>query len=182
MRKSHEQAFIDGYKPAVLSLKRNPFFEQFIQYPHISPFNSEPESYIFFQSDHLKKEYEQRLRKAEGIFQYHCIIGQTLGFPQRSVEFFAQAREILEKMGEYPEQEKLHEIGVIWAGFYFSSHVDFFDQEVRWLWDRYIHPKAQGDLLDIRVGNKFYTINFGDIDSLHQLELEARKQLGLVTV
>jgi hypothetical protein len=38
-------------------------------------------------------------------------------------------RVLEEKIGHYPEEERMNNIGVIWGGFFFSSHVDFVKEE-----------------------------------------------------
>lgn len=107
MRKTYEQAFLDGYKPAILILKTNQLYDQIKDYPHITPFNNHPESCIFFQTDCLKQEYQQRIKGVK-LFSpaYHFIVGTTLGFPLRSVEFFAKMR----KLDEGSQKEYLDEL------------------------------------------------------------------------
>jgi hypothetical protein len=147
MRKREHFAFLDGYKPALLISPRSPFFEDVAvsDFPKITPFDEEPESHIFFQTEKQTEEYQ---RKIKGValrsYDFYMIVGENLGFPKRSVEYFAKMRALEDKIGYYPEDERLNGLGIIWAGFFFASHLDFAEQEAEWLFDTYQHEKAIG--------------------------------------
>lgn len=73
-------------------------------------------------------------------------------------------RALEDKIGHYPEEERQTKIGVNWAGFFFSSHVDFVEQEIEWLFDTYQHEKAVG--LPVSLGTKetdAIEVNYGDL-------------------
>lgn len=92
------------------------------------------------------------------------IVGEVLGFPKRSVEYFSKMRA---KIGHYPEEEKQTKIGVTWAGFFFSSHVDFVKEEALWLFNTYKREKAVGLPLYLRTSEVGYIeIPYGDINRL----------------
>lgn len=146
MQKRFEQAFLDGYKPSIIVLQTNQYFDQLKDFPHIHPFDRHPESYIFFQNEQLKKEYAA---KKEGIdaftYEDHILLGLTLGFPRRSVEWFAKMRRIEDETGEFPQEDTIFGIGISWAGFYFGTHLDLAAREIAWLWQTYTSPLAAGN-------------------------------------
>lgn len=144
-RKRPEEGFLSGYKPAVLASPKSPFYDDLVQYPHITPFDPEPRSYIFFHTEQQKQDYKERIDGVEwGTYDFHYIVGNSLGFPLPSVTYYASMRELENQIGEYPKSERVYGIGIIWASFFFSSHIDWCPQEIKWLWDTYNHPKANG--------------------------------------
>jgi hypothetical protein len=171
MRKREHLAFLDGYKPALLTSHRDEFHETVIatDFPRITPFDEyEPSSHIFFQTEEQREKYAEQIIGVEwGTYDYHKIVGETLGFPKRSVDYFAKMRVLEEKIGHYPEEERMNSIGVIWAGFFFSSHVDFVKDEAFWLFNTYKHEKAIGLALYIWSKETSYIeIPYGDLNRL----------------
>ncbi|MCH5584240.1 hypothetical protein MK805_04565 [Shimazuella sp. AN120528] len=181
-QKREHFAFLDGYKPALLISPRNPFFETVLatDFPSITPFDDEPGSYIFFQTEKQKEEYQ---RKIEGValrsYDFHMIVGETLGFPMRSVKYYAEMRGLEDKLGHYPEIERQEKIGVNWAGFFFSSHIDFVVEEVQWLFNTYQHEKAVGlplCLSRLAEGLGSVDIPYGDITKLCAVVREIQEE------
>jgi hypothetical protein len=147
-QKRDYEAFLEGYKPA-LTIKptSSKYFTKVaaLDFPRISPFDIGPDSHIFFQTEEQKEDYQNRIEGIQwGTYDFHLIVGETLGFPKKSVEYFAKVRDLENKLGYSSEEEKMTSIGVTWAGFYFASHIDVVEQEVKWLFDTYQHEKAIG--------------------------------------
>ncbi|SHF33820.1 hypothetical protein SAMN05444392_1167 [Seinonella peptonophila] len=181
-RKKYEVAFLEGYKPAVITTKKNPFIPELIKYPHNSSFDSDSNLYIFFQEEQQKTEFEKQIENIqEESYDYHYIIGLTLGFPKRSVQFYANMRQLEEILGKYPEEEERNGIGVIWSGFFFSSHFVFFKEDVRWLWDTYTHPKAINHPLFLWTEETSYLeVPYGDFHRLNEMHEYILQKRGLV--
>jgi CRISPR/Cas system-associated exonuclease Cas4 (RecB family) len=76
-------------------------------------------------------------------------------------------RVLEEKTGQYPEEERQTKIGLAWAGFFFSSHVDFVKDEALWLFNTYQHEKAVGLPIYLRTSETGYIeIPYGDLNRL----------------
>lgn len=170
MRKRADAAFLDGYKPALLIATSHEFFETVAStdFPRITPFDDEEGSHIFFQTEEQKEDYQKRIKGVElRSYEFNMIVGEALGFPKKSIEYFSGMRALEDKIGHYPEEERQTKIGVTWAGFFFSSHVDFVKDEVQWLFDTYKHEKAVGLSLYIRTSETGYIeIPYGDLNRL----------------
>lgn len=185
-RKRCEEAFLVGYKPALLAYeetKSELYFDQLFEYPHIKSFSGKSDTHIFFQSEELKSTFESQaqnidLNSPEG----HLIIGQALGFPRRSVEFFAKMRELEEaNAGQTPEEDKVFGCGISWAGFNFHSSIEFVDQEIEWLWSTYHHPKTLEEPLRLRFPKDgFIKIPYGDLATVKKIVMIQRGKLGLM--
>jgi hypothetical protein len=180
MKKPAHEAFLDGYKPALLIATSHKSFENVAStdFPRITPFDDEEGSYIFFQTERQKEEYQRRI---EGVqlrsYEFNLIVGETLGFPLKSVEYFSRMRALEDKLGHYPEIERQEKVGVVWAGFFFSSHMDFVEQEVNWLWSTYQHEKAIGLPLYIPRYDqgRYEEIPYGDFEKLHRVIQDIRE-------
>lgn len=172
MRKRWEEAFLDGYKPAVLQLTTHPTYEQLKKYPNCLYGSWEPTSRIFFQTQQQLDTYRELMKDVrEDSPEFHRIVGLTLGFPRRSVEHFAWMRELEERTGQWPEEEEKKTVGAVWAGFYFSCLLDIADHEIQWLWDTYQHPKADGHPVYFWTPETSYIeIPYGDLDELHRVQ------------
>ncbi|PRZ12644.1 hypothetical protein CLV36_11240 [Laceyella sediminis] len=170
MKKRWYQAFLDGYKPAVLELNTLQTYSQLKEYPHITHvLPHEPRSCLFFQNDTLMNDFKNRMDGVQaysGAYHYH--LGIALGFPERSVQYYAHMREIEELVGEYPIDEVENGVGVVWAGFYFSSHKAFVVDEINWLWKTYTHKEAVKHPLYLtdKKTDKTLEIRYGDFDSV----------------
>jgi hypothetical protein len=179
MRKREHFAFLDGYKPALLISPRNQHFETIVatNFPHVVPFDDEAGSHMFFQTEEQKEDY---LKRMEGVglrsYEFNMIVGEVLGFPVRSVEYFSKMRVLEDKIGYYPEEEEQTKVGVAWAGFFFSSHIEFVEQEIHWLFDTYQHEKAVGLPLYLRtLEDGYIEIPYGDFAKL-QLVVQAIRE------
>lgn len=139
-QKRCEEAFLEGYKPAVVAITNNKYFKELLKYPHVTPVNDNPHTYIFFQNEELKDSYTTKMMGIKwdfGSYECHYHLGIALGFPERSVRAYADWRVAEERLGKYPEEEEKQSIGISWAGFSFTSYLDFIEQEVLWMWQTY---------------------------------------------
>src|SRR5690606_39618135 len=137
-RKSYGRAFLDGYKPAILIERDHPNLHLLKDYPSY-PYDEK--LILFFQDEKLRNQYLSKVKYVEkDTYEECCLLGLTLGFPKKSVEFFAKNDQVRLKTGVLPNREV--ELGMMWVGFSFSTHIDYVEHEARWLWDTYKHPKA----------------------------------------
>lgn len=186
--KREHEAFLEGYKPALVISSSSKYFEEVskLDCPRITPFDIGPDSHIFFQTAEQKQEYQRRIKGVEwGTYDFHKIVGETLGFPKKSVKYYASMRVLENEIGHYPDEERRDSVGVEWAGFFFSSHIDFVIQEVKWLFDTYKHEKAVGLPVSIWVaGFDTPDIPYGDFKRMNMIVnklQEFRKQKATVS-
>lgn len=182
-RKWWWEAFLEGYKPAILHLKSSKEFDLLKEYPHICPFNRHhSKGCIFFQTKEQRKQYQEQMKDIqEDTYEWHYIVGKTLGFPERSVEWYSRMCELQNKIGKQPDEKKKYDVGVHWSGFCFSSHLDIVTEEVRRTWNKYNHPKAINYPLYLWTKETSYIeIPYGDFDRLTEVCEYIRKKRGLV--
>lgn len=187
MGKRYEQAFLDGYKPVTLGWKGKLFneiyYEQLIQYPYINPYEGSPNGYIFFQDDRLKETYLERMKAAKNEYEKHIVLGEMLGFPVKSVKKYAEMRVLEDELGEYPEIERKQAVGVEWAGFFFTTYLDFIENEIKWLWETYQHPKAVNNLLCLWSKDiDAMEIKYGDYVALDKAVRFIKEKRNLVPI
>lgn len=181
MQKRWYSAFLDGYKPATIELRTHESYEQLKIYPHIHPYNSHSEDCcMFFQTEEQKREYiTQRALVQEDSYDYHVLVGTTLGFPSKSVTFFADYFT-RDDRGEDIRIMK-HKVGIRWAGFYFATHLDMVEGEARWLWDTYRGVKTAGEpLVLVAIGDDNYEVPHLDWNALATAVQKIKKNRGLL--
>src|SRR5690606_16225753 len=87
-RKGFWEAFLDGYKPAILIEIDHPNLHLLKDYPSY-PYDEK--LILFFQDEKLRNQYLSKVKYVEkDTYEECCLLGLTLGFPKKSVEFFAK--------------------------------------------------------------------------------------------
>jgi hypothetical protein len=173
------EAFIDGYK-SVLIMEHDRQDLQLVE--HYPRFQNHDDYSYFFHTEEQKQQFVDALDGVErGSYEETCLTGIALGYPRRSVEFFAENNEIEKQTGELPNRE--FSVIVQWAGLWFTSHVDFVHEEIRWLWNTYDHPKAVEHSLCLWAPQvDSFDIPYGDFDKLEQARQYIIQKRGLVPV
>lgn len=176
-KKRDGEAFLDGYKPALLIEKRNPnlhLLEGYPSYPY------DEQNIFFFQNEREKQKFVQQFRSLEkDSYEECCLVGRTLGYPQKSVEFFARNCEIEKETGVYPNKEIA--ISLIWAGFYFTTNLYILIEEAKWMWETYTHPKAiENPLYLWTKETSFLEVPYGDFHQLAEAREYIKKKRGLL--
>ena len=176
IRKGFGRAFLDGYKPAILIERDNPYLHLVRGYPS---YQYDEWNILFFQNDELRRRFLSLLKGVEkGSYEECCLVGLTLGFPKKSVEFFARNDQIEKETGIFPMKVA---IGMMWAGISFTTHIDYVEHEARWLWDTYKHPKAIENPLYLWTKETSYLeVPYGDFDQLLKACEYIRKKRGLI--
>jgi len=177
-RKRDGEAFLDGYKPALLIEKTSPNLHFLEGYPSYS---YDEKNIFFFQNERVERKFLQGIRNLKkDSFEEHCLVGLTLGYPKRSVEFFAKEQEVKDQKGELPNKEI--RIGMIWAGFWFITNLYILIDETKWMWERYRHPKAVENpvFLWSDVNKKYLIVPYGDYDRLKEVHEYIMKERGLI--
>lgn len=176
-RKGFWEAFLDGYKPAILIERDHPNLHLLKDYPSY-PYDEK--LILFFQDEKLRNQYLSKVKYVEkDTYEECCLLGLTLGFPKKSVEFFAKNDQVRLKTGVLPNREV--ELGMMWAGFSFSTHIDYVEHEARWLWNTYRHPKAIENPLYLWTKETSYLeVPYGDFGQLEEASEYIRKKRGLV--
>lgn len=176
-RKTDLAAFLDGYKPALLMDIDSRHLHLLEAYPSCQ---HDELNLLFFRNEEMKQQFLMQMDQLKGnSFEACRLTGTTIGYPPRSVEFFACNCEIEEQTGELPNRE--YELGMIWAGFRFSAHIDMVKGEAQWLWDTYKHPKAVGNPLYLWTSRSGYIeVPYGDFEQLETARQYIMQQRGLV--
>lgn len=182
IKKMHWEAFSDGYKPAILLKRTAKFFPKVSGFPFIQPFNSlDPDGCIIFRSENQKEAYQQQIKSVvEDTYQWHYIVGQTLGYPEKSVEWFSHVFADKKKTGKDNGDIALFGVGVVWAGFFFKTNVKYLSEEIQVLWNRYQHPKAVENPLYLRTDTGYIEISYGDLEHVRRVQRNVMRQRGLV--
>jgi hypothetical protein len=121
------EAFIDGYKP-VLNMEHDRKDLQFVE--HYSRYQYHNDFSYFFHTEEQKQQFVDALERVErGSYEETCLTGLALGYPRKSVKFFAQNNEIEKQTRELPNRK--FSVIVQWAGLWFTSHVDFVHEEIK---------------------------------------------------
>lgn len=183
-KKRFYDAFLDGYKPAIQFETKSRYFHRVNDLP-FPRYQLDEELCMFFQTEDQKQTYLKQMKGVdENSFDGIHIMGTTLGFPQKAVEFFAKMRVLESKTGIYPSgEEKMYKIGINWAGFEFSGYLPYLEQDVGWMWKTYNHPKA--------IENPFYLwtkddgyiqILYGDANQLKEVHEYIMQKRGQVPI
>lgn len=172
-------AFLDGYKPMLILEHYKKATSLVETYPQ---FRYNDDLSFYFHLVEQKAQFVEALSRVErGSYEETYLTGTALGYPRKSVEFFAQNAEIEERTGESPNRK--YSLIMIWAGFRFATHMDFVYSEAKWLWDTYKHPKTEGEPLylwgngiDIEVKHK----DFGALKQVCEYIQEKREVVTAV--
>lgn len=175
------QSFLAGIKPACfenLDRLTADIRNQLEKYPYHQNYEN---AAIFFQTESLK---EQFLEQTEGLSlespAYHKMLGLTLGFPPKAVEFYAQYYEM--QLQDRPAANHYlftHKVGYRYAGIMCQGHIDDLVENAEWLWNRY----NINDEMVIKVIQKpdseliTFPVRFKNIDDLLKAGEEVRHVL-----
>lgn len=183
MLKSEVEAFLDGYKPAILIGENSNHLLKLDAYPSLL-IDRERDymSHLFFQTEEAKNQYLQKILNIEqDSYEDHYLLGITLGLPEKSVDFFAKTRVHKNKTGQTSKESEIYGVGVIWAGFSFAGHLEYLQEEISWLWETYRHPRTEGlPLYLCPEGNEMIPIPHQDQAKLVEGEQQIRQLRGLL--
>jgi len=179
-----EEAFMMGYKPACTCQKGNPrlkpYFDRLVAGEYPCFLMNHLNTYMFFHTEEQKLWF---LRKIEGLRynspEYIRILGIELGFPKKSVEYFAHLWEQEEKGVPF---KVLHRdaVGVNCSGFVFKTHIDYLVEEVSWIWNTYNLPKEAQCPTRVGYEESMYYVEYGDYRQLRETQEIIRREIGLV--
>lgn len=172
------QAFLDGYKPALIMDNDSRYF---LRVKHFPRYCYNKYLTYFFQNDSLKEKFTTELKKVvRGSYEECCLIGLTLGYPKKSVEFFARNDQIEKEIGVLPNRDVA--IGMAWAGFRFSTSLEFLEEEAKWMWETYQHPKANENPMYFWSDkeNTYLSVPYGDVDRLREVRDSIMKERGSI--
>lgn len=181
--KKDYEAFLDGYKPALLIKNDAKIFSRLVEkYPSVLAYKRKDfDMYLFFQTEKCKKKYlHQNRRYEEDTYEDHYLLGVTLGFPKKSVEFFSELYGGRLSLEEQQEKER-YKVGIRWAGFCFSTHLDLIEQEIDWLWNQYLHPKSENQPLYVwDYEENYLEVPYRNLNKLREVCEYIRKKRGLI--
>lgn len=172
------QALLDGYKPALIMDNDSKYYSLVDHFPK---YKYNEYLTFFFQKDSIKEKFVSKLKTVEkGSYEECYLIGITLGYPKKSVEFFARNDQIEKETGILPNRDVA--IGMVWAGFRFSTSLKIVEQEAKWMWETYKHPKAIENPMYFwsDQDNTYLTVPYGDYDRLREVREYIMKERGLI--
>lgn len=83
-------------------------------------------------------------------------------------------------MEEQQEKER-YKVGIRWAGFCFSTHLDLIEQEIDWLWNQYLHPKSENQPLYVwDYEENYLEVPYRNLNKLREVCEYIRKKRGLI--
>ena len=137
---NHLDAFMLGIKPACLLSKADKddrvSFNKLIasELPKVE-INSNLT--LFFQNEKLKQDFLDQYQDIEfGTNEYHHLIGLTLGFPPKAVDFFVQS---LTDQRLWDQSVRYDYWGYLFSG---SGHKDDAQAISKWLWSNVSVPPS----------------------------------------
>jgi hypothetical protein len=180
-KKNYVDALLDGYKPAVWVGTYERLYERVVDKPFPKEFYGK-NMVVLFQNDTLRRQFVEQMEHARGNkIQETYIMGITLGFPERSVAYFCECERTELETEDNPYQ--IGHIGMEWAGFSFSTHVDIALEEARELWATYTHEKAINEPMYLWTKETSYIeVPYNDYTSLEIACAHIREKQGIVTV
>lgn len=148
---NHLDAFMLGIKPACLLSKADKddrvSFNKLIasELPKVE-INSNLT--LFFQNEKLKQDFLDQYQDIEfGTNEYHHLIGLTLGFPPKAVDYFVRSL-IDQRLWE-------QSVRFDYLGYIFSGHKDDVQAIAEWLWSNVPAPPSSVKVTKIN-GETFF--------------------------
>jgi len=172
------EAFLDGYKPALIMAKCSKYLHLVEHYPS---YCFDKDVIYFFQTNEQREEFIEKVYKVGKYTYEECILtGLMMGYPKKSVEFFARNDQVEKETGVLPNQDIA--IGMVWAGFRFITSLDILIEEARWMWETYKHPKAIENPMYFwsDQDNTYLSVPYGDYDRLREVREYIMKERGLI--
>lgn len=182
------EAFLKGIKPAVYGNSNSHYFMQHLdqlkQYPYttdkIDLFDG-ADFYLFFQTEQQKDDFLTVVNNLKPrSIAFHGLLGRTLGYPPRSVEFFIEK----ERLREVREQEGLKKLKQMSVTIYYcgcspASHISDMIANVEWFWQRYNYEDTiQIGMLHEGIWKRDIHIPFLDTEALNQVYQMVRERLA----
>lgn len=172
------EAFLDGYKPALIMATRSKYLSLVEHYPS---YHFDEDVIYFFRTDEQRDWFIEKIEEVEKYTYEECILtGLLMGFPRKSVEFFANNERIRKETGVLPNRDVA--IGMAWAGFRFSTSLEILEEEARWMWERYTHPRAIENPAYFwsKKDNAYLSVPYGDVERLREVRKYIMKERGLI--
>lgn len=70
---------------------------------------------------------------------------------------------------------------MVWAGFRFSTSLEILEEEARWMWESYRHPKAiENPMYFWSDKDSYLTVPYGDYAHLREVCQYIMKERGLI--
>ncbi len=137
---SSYEAFLEGRKPATYVnlgiISRPELISKLMKYPKINEFG---DFWMFFRNDRMKSRYMKQMNGIKpGTPERQYILGITLGYPPKAVDFYTRYFEWQLREREVAKDWFFtHNVAMKYHGIMFVSHVDDLEENARWLWDTY---------------------------------------------
>lgn len=168
-------AFLAGLKPAIYE-KKDPRYDR---YPHIILHN---DLCLYFQTENMKRQFINNTKNVSfPSLEFERILGLTLGFPPKAVEYYVAIHQEQRKNGDTSGLE----LGLHYCGVECLTSLHDLTDNVLWLWDQYSHPS----ILEISVlreneSGKFVEmleVSYQDRNKLAKIQNELRRKEAIYT-
>lgn len=170
------EMFLLGHKPAIYGTTLEKLLDHMVfylkqKYPYIKNNGinliDEAETYLFFQKEEQKQFFLNQFRQIQSKSpEFHYLLGKTLGYPPKAVQFYKQAL-LTKKLDQY-------RVGIYYLGISCSSNIDDLMENCAWLWDTYPFPVG----MEIRVDTSFITVKYRDWHILRQIQADVKRKLA----
>lgn len=173
-------SFLKGYKPAVLMNPKSDDKEDIkmlSSYPFVEDiqvFDLEGQI-LYFQNEKLKQDFLDRYQYINDPHsaKYHRLLGLTLGFPPKAVDFYVS--ELM-----FPDEHRERRIGLGYCGIECISSVGDLIENVTYLWDQINNSDETTDIWYKPSKTEFITfeVTYTDYKKLNQVSDEIKKSAG----
>lgn len=173
-------SFLCGLKPTLLLAEQQKGFTSMLAYPnteiHLIPNRHQC---LFFHTEQDKQTWIDRTQNMEHTSpEFHRILGLTLGYPPKAVDFFVK-REECKKQGKFNELQRLKSkvVGLHYAGISCNGNYEDLISNARWLWDTY----KQEEQLKVRVDSSYVFVEYRNDKKLAEI-METFKETSVTLV
>ncbi|RAL22560.1 hypothetical protein [Thermoflavimicrobium daqui] len=137
---SSYEAFLEGVKPATYVnldiIVRPELIPNLMEYAN---FNESDNFWMFFRDEEMKTQFlNQYSNLSHNDPERERILGLTLGYPPKAVDFYTYYYEWQQREREEAKHWYFtHKVGMKYHGIMFTSHIDDLKENAQWLWDTY---------------------------------------------
>lgn len=187
-------AFLKGYKPAFLEIPDTEYTTKKLDllltnYPYVDEKKYDllngNRFYLFFHDESTRLLFQEKIERITSFTEEEIdrLLGVILGFPPRAIDFYVQMWKE-KRMGnlEVFGQMQNRKIGLIYCGCCFTSDINDFIDNVRWLREKYPYEEAKEDGMFVRLGDERLKVPFDNDHQLTEFYGYILRERDLVTV
>lgn len=158
------EAFLKGIKPALFERPN----DKLLQFPYVEI----GDLLLFFQSVEQKQDFVERsMGLSFGSPGFDRLLGFTLGYPPRAIEYYVKTRHSQSDIKEWV----FREASIHYVGQNFVTSIEDLRENVQWVWDTYSYPEELY-LSFVRYENGQLVAEMIPVDYRNHSELEKQTQ------